>query len=410
MTLTAVSWARSALAASARLLWDEEPAWLAWRLNGMNRLALSLSARWLMVLLAVVVAGCAAGAPSHPQSRHHAVPAVKVGQPGTFLTTVVAKPAVYGHSSRPFYRKVIKYQVNALQLRSVRGGRVVATLLRSLGDIDAVRARDGSVTVVVNYGCRSRVLRIDPRTGRSELIRTLPQYASDAALSPDGRRLAYLTYPASAPQPCGPARQPASPVKVLVNPGGPIQFLPSVVAVVDLASGVTVRAATSSPGSPPSGPAWSPDGKSIAVTYWGNSSIVLLSAEHPDFASAPQIRPPHRCGYIDVTWTVRGLFAVLGCNRQDPALSPRTLVRLSATGHRAATWTLPACIDGVHAMTDTARTRVLVQSDVGYGNGAPCGSPSPAGWTIQVALVEPAKLRTIAVYPQNGNQLYATGW
>ncbi len=363
-----------------------------------------------MVLLAMVVAACGASAQSHAPSRHHAVPAVKVGQPGTFLTTVVARPAVYGHSSRLFYVKVIKYQVNALQLRSVHTGRVVVTLLRSLGNIDAVRARDGSVIAVVNYGCRSRVLRIDPRTGRSALIRTLPQYASDVALSPDGRRLAYLTYPSSAPQPCGPARQPVSPEEVLVNPGGPAQFLPSVVAVVDLASGSTVRAATSDPGSPPSGPAWSPDGKSVAVTYSGTSSIVLLSAAHPDFASAPQIRPPHRCGYIDVTWTARGLLAVLGCNRQDPALSPRTLVRLSATGHRAATWALPACIDGVHAMTDAAETRALVESDVGYGNGAPCGSPSPAGWTTQVAVVGPAKLRTIAVYPQNASQLHVTGW
>jgi hypothetical protein len=307
--------------------------------------------------------------------------------------------------------KLIKYQVNALQLRSMRSGRVMVTLLRSLGDIDAVRARDGSVIAVVNYGCRSRVLRIDPSTGRSALIRTLPQYASDVALSPNGRRLAYLTYPASTPQTCRPSRQPASPVDVLVNPGGPAQFLPSVVAVVDLASGATVRAATSSQGSPPSGPAWSPDGKSVAVTtYSGNGSIVLLSAAHPDFTSAPQIRPPHRCGYIDVTWTVRGMFAVLGCDRQDPMLSPRTLVRLSATGHRVATWTLPACIDGVHAMADAAQTSVLVESDVGYGNGAPCGSPSQAGWTIQVAVPGLTRLRKVAVYPQNASQLYVTGW
>lgn len=96
-----------------------------------------------------------------------------------------------------------------------------------------------------------------------------------------------------------------------------------------------------------------------------------------------------------MTWTARGLLTVLGRHRQDPALWPRTLARLSATGHRAATWTLPACTDGVHATTDTAHARVLVQSDV--GNGAPCGSPGPAGWTTQVAVVGPAKLRTIAV-------------
>jgi hypothetical protein len=87
------------------------------------------------------------------------------------------------------------------------------------------------------------------------------------------------------------------------------------------------------------------------------------------------------------------------------------LVRLSATGHRAAVWTLPACINGVHAMTDITQSRVLVQSDVGYGNGAPCGGRNPpARWNIQVAVVGPTKLRTIAIDPQNGDQLYVTGW
>jgi dipeptidyl aminopeptidase/acylaminoacyl peptidase len=373
----------------------------------MTRLPLSRSARWLMVLLtAVSVAGCAAGA----QPRQHTVPAVRARQPGTFLATVVAEPAAYGRSTRPFHLKVIRYQVNALQLRSARTGRVLVTLLRSLGDIDAVRARDGSVIAVVNYGCRAQVLRIDPRTSRSALIRTMPQYASDAALSPDGRRLAYLTYPASAPQPCRPRRQPASPVQVLVNPGGPIQFLPSVVAVADLGSGAVVQAATSSPGNPPSGPAWSPDGKSIAVTDSGTGSVVLLSATQPNFASAPRIRPPHRCGYIDVAWTVRGPVAVLGCNRQHIALSPQTLVQLSASGRRVAAWTLPACIDGVHAMTDATQTSLLIESDVGYGNGAPCGSPPLARWAIQLATAGPSRLKTIAVYPQNTGQFHVTGW
>lgn len=388
-----------------------EPAWLERRPNGMNRLVLRQCGPWSLVLLSVVLAGCTVNARSDVQTRHHARPAARVGQPETFLA-VVTRPAVYHHSSRSSYLKLIKYQVNVLQLRSVRTGRVIKTLLRSLGDISALRARDGSVTAVVNYGCRSRVLRIDPSTGRSALIRTLPQYASGAALSPDGTRLAYLTYPASTPaRRCSPAVQPATPVHVLSNPGGLAQFLPNVVAVVNLASGATVRAATRSPGSPPFALAWSPDGKSIAVDYSGDWSIVLLSAAHPDFASAPQIRPPHRCGYIDVTWAVRGLLAVLGCNRQDPGLSPRTLVRLSATGHGAAKWKLPACIDGVHAMTDTARTRVLVESDVGYGNGPPCAIPHhPGGRRIEVAIVGSTKLRTIAVYRQNDNPLSVTGW
>jgi dipeptidyl aminopeptidase/acylaminoacyl peptidase len=191
-------------------------------------------------------------------------------------------------ATSPFSVELVQYPVATLQLRSARTGRVIATLLHSLGGTDAVMTGSGSVIAVVDYGCRSQVLRIDPRTGHVSLIRVLPQDASSVALSPDGRELAYLTWPGPAGS-CFPDRQPTSPVREEINPGGPAAFSQNVVALVNLSTGTTVRAATSNTEDPLTAPAWSPDGTAIAVTDMGDSSIVLLSATRPDFGAAPRI-------------------------------------------------------------------------------------------------------------------------
>ena len=360
---------------------------------------------------AAALAACgSAAAPSgaaRPGAGHRAARAIP--PPASFLT-VTTTPLVTRPGRGLGQQYLVRYPVSTLRLRSIHGGRVIARLLRSLGHIDAVRTPGGSVLAVVDDGCRSPVLRIDPRTGRSRLIRVLPQSATDIALSPDGRELAYLTYPAGNRQSCAPARQPARPVRMDINPGGPAEFLPNVLAVVNLATGAVARAATSNPGNPPVDPAWSPDGTQIAVVGPPGSAIVLLSAAHPDFAAARRIRPPRSCGYVTSTWITTGLIAVLGCGRQDPALSPRTLVRLSAAGRPTARWRLPACINGVRALADPAARHVLVEADIGYGNGRPCGVPRPGGYAIRIAEVRAAALRTVAVFPQGGDQFELTGW
>lgn len=336
--------------------------------------------------------------PAHQgRVRHSGEPIVPLE---SFLTVTTTSPVIHGDH-------LIRYGVSTLQLRSVRHGHVIATLLRSLGSIDAVMTRKHAVIAVVDDGCRSRVLRIDPRTGAATLIRTLPESAGSIALSPDGRKLAYLTYPASDPQRCRPASQPASPVRVQANPGGLPQFLPSVLAAVNLATGTVARAATGNPGNPAWSPAWSPDGSQIAVVYSG--SVELLSAAHPDFAAARRLRPPHGCGYLAATWTVTGLRAVLGCGKENVALSPRTLVGLSAAGHRSGSWRLPDCIDGVTLHADPTARHVLVEADIGYGNDPPCGFHRPGGWSIRIAEVR-TTLTTVAVFPQSGTQLEVTGW
>jgi len=353
-----------------------------------NRLTLIAAAA------AVVAAGCAGTGPgsSRPPPGAASRPLV------TFLTVATAGPVIRGNY-------LIRYGTSALQLRSARGGQVVATLLRSLASLDAVLAPDGSVVAAEDFGCRTRLLRIEPRTGRARLIRTLPESAGGIALSPDGRRLAYLTYPASDPQPCGPARQPAAPVRVFTQDGGVARFLPSVLAVVTLASGTVVRAATRNPGNPPFDPAWSPDGASVAVIYsW---SVAVLSSGHPDFAAARLIRPARHCGYSAVTWTTAGLLAARGCAR-TPAPAPTELVALPAA--RGHDWPLPPCTAGVGLLVDPTLRHVLVESGIGFGTGPPCGL-SYERWSAKIAELRPGRLATIAVLGRpGGDQSQLTGW
>jgi len=369
--------------------------------NWLTPLAAAAAVAAVVVAVAVVVPRIWTGGPAH-KPRHQQRHATATRQPRTFLTVTTSPPVIHGDH-------LLKYQAFTLEKRSAHhGGRLIRVLMRSLGAIDAVVAPDGSVVAVADYGCRSQVFRIDPGTGARRLIRTLPESAQNMALSPDGSKLAYLTYPASDRQPCGPARQPTAPVRYQVNPGGLAQFLPSVVAIVDLATGTGVRAASANPGDPPWSLSWSPDGKTVAAVY--SNSVELLSAAHPDFAAARRLRPPSGCGYVASTWTVSGILAVLGCGKQDPALSPRTLIRLSTAGQRTQAWRLPACIDGVHLVVDPTRRYVLVQSDVGYGNGRPCGLRYMT-WSARILRVRRDALTAIAVLPlQGGDEPQVTGW
>jgi hypothetical protein len=379
----------------------------------MTGVHLRVPARIAAALATVALAGCAAAAgPISTANSPRATPTIQprlIGQIEplrTFLTVTTSSGMTRGTALSP---ELIRYPVATLQLRSVRTGRVIATLLHSLGGIDAVMTRSGSVIAVVDYGCRSQVLRIDPQTDRTTLVRVLPESASGVALSPDGNELAYLTYPASERRSCRPVKQPTSPVREQVNPGGPIQFLPNVVAVVSLSSGATVRAATSNPGQPPSSPAWSPDGTRIAVTSLSDRSIVLLSAANPDFALAPQIRARPNCTYSAVTWIALGLVAV--CNRADPALPPYQLVRLSPAGRQTASWRLPGCIDGIAPFADPTFRHVLVEAYIGYGNGPPCGIPHPGVNSLRILAIRGSALDTVAVFGQNAaSQLEVTGW
>jgi hypothetical protein len=49
------------------------------------------------------------------------------------------------------------------------------------------------VIAAADFGCRSELFRIDPATGKSRLVRVVPESVQDIALSPDGGSLAYIT-------------------------------------------------------------------------------------------------------------------------------------------------------------------------------------------------------------------------
>jgi len=374
--------------------------------------------RWLAAAAGVLAACVAAAtlaacgsspAPARTEARHRPNPAPRASVAATFVTVATSQLVTRSSRRKPFTAYIVRYPVSTVQLRSLRTGRVIATLLHSLGQVDAVPAPGGSVIAVASFGCRSLIYRLDPRTGRAALIRTLPETATDISLSPDGSRLAYLTYPARDRQSCVAEHQPARPVKEVIGPDLP-QWLPSVLAVVSLATGSTVRTAAPTVGDPFWDPAWSPDGRQLAAVYGGGDSpILVMPAAHPSFASARRIRPPRHCQYVSATWTVHGLTAVLGCGQAAAGLSPRTLVQLSAAGRPAVRWRLPACIDGVHVLTDPAARQVLVEADTGYGNG-PCGHPR-GGWRVRIERVRGAALTAVASYPAwGGPSLQLTGW
>jgi hypothetical protein len=374
----------------------------------------------LAVTTALVVAGCGGS------TRTTARPSTGVADPVTYplgvspaqfaaeqvvrtsFLTVTTSQLVTKPGRQPGVVRISAYPVSTLQLRSLGDGHLIGPLLHSLGTISAGPTAAGTVIAVEAYGCRSDVVRIDPTTGQARLIRVLPQGATQATVSPNGRYLAYLTYPGA--QLCRPVRQPLHPVREVVNPGGPAQFLPNVVAVVNLVTGATVRTATKNPGNPPFGLAWSPDGKMLATVDSADNSIALLSAARPDFATARQIKAPRGCGFVTTTWIRSGLVAVENCNRQEIDLSPRTLVELTPAGRPMATWRLAACIDGVTALSDPAARHVLVEEDLGYGNGSPCGQPGPGGWDTRIAEVRGSRLSTIANVAPGQGYPFLVGW
>ena len=98
--------------------------------------------------------------------------------------------------------------------------------------------------------------------------------------------------------------------------------------------------------------------------------------------------------------------------RKEPDLSPQSLVRLSPAGQQTASWRLPACIDGIQEFTDPTGSHVLVEADIGYGDGPPCGLQRPVGvaYSVRVAVIGGRKLATIATFRVVNTQLEVTGW
>jgi hypothetical protein len=327
--------------------------------------------------------------------------------PGTFFLSVTQGPMVIKGDY------LIDWPVYELQMRSIRTGAVERTILRSLAEIDAVVARDGSIVAAVDQQCRSEIERIDPATSQASVIRTIPGSVSEIALSPDGTRLAYVTTPStSSPPPrCISLTQPSSPQRMTLDAGGVAGVLPFQLAVVTLATGAIVTTTTDMPGHLFTDPSWSPSGTELAVEYMGNTNyIVVVPSADPNFATARVLAPPAGCGWVGTTWTAAGIMAVKGCNPIGSELNPTQVVRLSPTGTVTAQWQLPACIGGVSLRADSTLTGVLVEGGIGSGDTGPCAlAPGTGEPRTYLGTINGGALRPIAMFSAN-DELNVTGW
>ena len=309
------------------------------------------------------------------------------GEPSTLLAGINTMGSA-GHSS--------------LVLLTRSSGAPTKTLLscKDAVSIGAVRTRDGTIVVVIGKGCATAIQSIDPHTGRVREIRQINNEVTSPALSPDGRRLAYITRP-----------------RCLVqgNGSGPIQFNPNVAAITDLSTGHTMLAPTPNPGNPVGNLRWSPDGKHLIAQWFGpnNFPIIVFDVAHFSFARGHIINPPKFCTYQVPAWTTNGIIASKGCTRDTAAgaglLSPFGLVRLNLAGKVLQEWPLPKCIDGIRSYPDAIYRDVLVTADVGY-QGCP---PGPGGASRQSVLeLTGGKLSTLfQLHPESsGGDETVVGW
>jgi hypothetical protein len=341
-----------------------------------------MTSRRLSVALASVaaVALLASGACTTPRQAVPDVPRPTATMPAPesakALATGAAFLALSGDAGRGF----------ALQLRSSRDGHVLATVFRSAGSttLAAGAEPDGSVLVAENGECTSTLIRLDLATGRQLAVRTIAEDVSGLVLNPAGTKIAYLAQPTCRTETCHSAC------------AGLAAYPPNVLVVMDLPSGRSTRTSTESPGHPLMGLSWSPDGTQIAAAYWGNTNKVLrFNALAPSFALARPITARPGCEYIATTWTRSGIVSAEGCG-SDGLLSPGRLVETTLTGAVRASWPLPQCVGRVILTSTAGRAGALVQTDIGYGNGA-CSAPSANGYSplTRIATIDGARLRTV---------------
>ena len=128
-----------------------------WHVGGRSR-RLLVDAVAVAVAVAAVLVGAFLAMRSSPDGT---------ANPSAHRTTASPPETFLAVSTTPLRERgqyFVKWPVSTLQLRSADGGRLITTLLRSLGSIDAVGVPGGSVIAVVSYGCRAQVWRINPRS------------------------------------------------------------------------------------------------------------------------------------------------------------------------------------------------------------------------------------------------------
>jgi dipeptidyl aminopeptidase/acylaminoacyl peptidase len=356
-------------------------------------LVVASSSAVVIVLAALGASGLlqqrsASPTPGHPlPSTSHApspspVPRTVAPRPGSnpsqeFLTTQHSGPLAL-----------------AVDVRSLGDARVLQELPIPAGDLPAdateetaLRAPDGTIVAVASGGCYAQISRVDPKTGAVTLLHDESVSVEQPVLSPDGTRLAYLTW--------GYCLVPAH--GVVQQPGGLAEVGPTQLSILDLATGATVDAPALLSGDDVDSMTWSPDGSKLAVSlYSGNiTSLYVLSSTHPVYAGSQHMHAPAGCEDLPQAWTSSGLYAVQYCQPAFSTLSPERIVRLDQHGFVTGDWALPPCINGMTVTADAAsRTRLLVAMDVGYGSDA-CG----AHWSYRISELTGSGLRTLLDLP-----------
>jgi len=336
----------------------------------------------ISVVLVSVLVGCGSNG-TQVRDRAPASPAaaLRAGQNrsgGTFLTVANGLPNAG----------------DTLQLRSGPHGAVIRTLVQTNPGttVSAAQAADGSVVVALTTGCATVLERIDSGTSRATALRKVGETSSGIALSPNGTQIAYLTHPSCFVDHCTGMCD------------GPVAFLPNVLVVLNLVTGNSSRTATDDQGHPFVALSWSPDGRQIVAGYEGDlQQLVIFDAANLSFRTALRVPNPAGCSYFAPAWTVAGLVAAQGCG-SEPELSPSRIVQINTRGVVSAQWALPRCIDGVTTRTDPARKRVLVQSNIGYGDGT-CATRSD----VQISRVGEGRLHAVLNLPNSDGRVQLDG-
>jgi hypothetical protein len=120
-------------------------------------------------------------------------------------------------------------------------------------------------------------------------------------------------------------------------------------------------------------------------------------------------------------WAMTGavLITITACGQNRPATvdgwptvpaadrPPQSFLTLAVT-EPVLERSLPRCVADV--TTAVASKNVLVEADLGYGNGKPCGLPKPGGYAIKFLLLRGTSFTTVATLPEPSGLFFTLGW
>src|SRR3954471_4729188 len=153
--------------------------------------------------------------------------------------------------------------VTRLQERAISDGHIVREITSITSVYQALaRAPDGSVIAALSDkgGCAATLERIDRVSGQRHVIRQVGQSVSELSVSPDGRRVAFVTSTECIASHTAPA--------AFVQSSAPNKAAPSGFVILDLTTGRLVSTQTDAPGHPLGLATWSSDGRQVATDYF----------------------------------------------------------------------------------------------------------------------------------------------